>query len=212
MTVRAKKRPSPGGLSHAAIAAAALRVIDREGIDAFSTRKLGAALGVEAMAIYWYYPSKDALLDAVVEKLVEPLQIVVAEATADDWIAALRDLAHAYRKISHEHPKAFPLLATRRFASEGTYAFMEQLFELAQQARIPDQIAARFYRVVSSYCNGFALNELATLHGAAPATAALRKRFTRVSAVSKWLEAEHLDEMFEFGLELHLSALARESK
>ena len=210
MTVRAKKRPP--SLSADAIATAALRLIDREGLEKFSTRKLGAALGVEAMAIYWYYPSKDALLDAVVEKLVEPLQAVVAEATADDWIAALRDLAHAYRRIAHEHPKAFPLLATRRFASEGTYAFMEKLFELAEQARIPDRVAARFYRVVSSYCNGYALNELATLRGAAPATAALRKRFTRVSAVSKWLEAEHLDEMFEFGLELHLSALARESR
>ncbi len=212
MTVRAKKRPPAAGLSHDAIATAALRLIDRLGLEAFSTRKLGTALGVEAMAIYWYYPSKDALLDAFVEKLVEHLSAVVARATADDWIAAMRDLAHAYRRIAHDHPKAFPLLATRRFASEGTYAFMEQLFELAQVAQIPDAVTARFYRVVSSYCNGFALNELATLRGAAPSSAALRKRFTRVSAVAKWLEAEHLDEMFEFGLELQLAALARESR
>ena len=48
----------------------ALRLIEEEGLEGFSTRKLGRALGVEAMAIYWYYPSKEALLDAVVEALV----------------------------------------------------------------------------------------------------------------------------------------------
>jgi len=41
-------------------------LIEAEGIDEFSTRKLGRPRR-EAMAIYWYFPSKDALLDAVVE-------------------------------------------------------------------------------------------------------------------------------------------------
>ena len=209
-----KKRPPPAGLStglsHGAICTAALKLIDREGLEEFSTRKLGRALGVEAMAIYWYYPSKDALLDAVVDKLTEGL--IAALANQGDWIAVLRDVAHAYRQIAHDHPLAFPLLATRRFASERTYMFMEQLFELAQREGIDDKIAARFYRVVSSYCNGFALNELATLRGAAPSTAALRKRFSRVAEVSKWLEPRYLDEMFEFGLELHLTSLAQATK
>lgn len=211
MTVRAKKRTPPTGLSNETIATTALRLIDREGLDKFSTRMLGRALGCEAMAIYWYYPSKDALLDAVVDKLTEPLNAVVAR-DAGDWISVMRDLAHAYRKIAHDHPKAFTLLATRRFASEGTYAFMEQLFELARRAGIDDEVVARFYRMVSAYCNGFALNEIATLRGAQPHTAALRKKFARVATVSKWLEAPHLDEMFEFGLELQLAALAREAK
>jgi len=48
---KAKIQPE---LSHEAIRAAALRLIDDDGLDAFSTRKLGAALGCEAMAIYWY--------------------------------------------------------------------------------------------------------------------------------------------------------------
>jgi AcrR family transcriptional regulator len=208
MTVRAKKRPPE--LSQDTIRAAALALIDREGLDAFSTRKLGRALGCEAMAIYWYYPSKDALLDAVVDLLTENLAAAV---TSDgDWIDVMRAVAHAYRKIAHDHPNAFPLLATRRFASEGTYAFMEQLFALAERAKLEDKVVARYYRVVSAYCNGFALNELATLRGAQPRTAALRKKFARVAAVTQWLEADHLDEMFAFGLELQLAALAKESR
>lgn len=190
-------------LSHEAIRTGALRLIDEDGLEALSMRKLGAELGCEGMALYYYYPSKDALLDAVVDKLMEGVGTAIAR-EATDWVAALREVAKAYRRVAREHPKAFPLLATRRFASEDTYAFLEQLFELARSNGIDDRTTARFYRVVSSYCNGFALSELAT-----PRTAKLRKRYARVSAVSAWLAPEHLDDIFEFGLELQLDALRR---
>lgn len=90
---------------------------------------------------------------------------------------------------------------------EDTYAFLDQLFELARSQGIDDRVSARFYRVVSSYCSGFALNELAT-----PRTARLPKRFARVAQVSTWLEPQHLDEIFSFGLELQLDALARATR
>jgi AcrR family transcriptional regulator len=202
MTKPARKRAPE--LSQQAIATAALRLIDKAGLAAFSTRKLGTALGCEAMAIYWYYPSKDALLDAVVDLLMADVAAMVDGER--DWIATLREVAHAYRRVAHDHPRAFPLLATRRFASEGTYRFLERLFELARAQGIADRVTARYYRVVSSYCNGFALNELAPV----TAPASLRRKFPRVDAVSAWLESEHLDDMFTFGLELQLSALVRE--
>jgi len=198
------KRPTVE-LSHDAICTAALTVIDDAGLAEFSTRKLGRVLGCEAMAIYWYYPSKDALLDAVVDRLMASVAAAVGGDPTRAFIAVLRDVAHAYRKIAHDHPQAFPLLATRRFASEGTYAFLEQLFVLARAQGIDDRVTARFYRIVSSFCSGFALNELATPRG----PAALRKRFPAVAEVSAWLEPEYLDEMFELGLELQLAALPR---
>ncbi len=204
-----KPNKKPAELSHDTIVTAALRLIDHAGLDEFSTRKLGRALGCEAMAIYWYYPSKDALLDAIVDKLMASVAAAVVATETSDWIGVLREVAHAYRRIAHDHPKAFPLLATRRFASEATYAFLEQLFELARLQGIDDRVTARFYRVVSSYCSGFALNELAAPRGPQdPRTATLRKRFARVAAVSTWLEPQYLDEMFSFGLELQLAALA----
>jgi AcrR family transcriptional regulator len=161
------------------------------------------------MAIYWYYDSKDALLDAIVDKLMSGVGALIAEQGTDDWIGTMRTLAYAYRQVAHDHPKAFPLLATRRFASEGTFAFLDRLFELARDQGIDDKLTARFYRVISSYCSGFALSELAGPRGPQdPRTAALRKRFPRAAAVSEWLEPRRLDEIFEFGLELQLAALA----
>lgn len=203
MTVR--KPRAPAELSAEAIRTTALALIDRDGLAAFSTRKLGLALGCEAMAIYWYFASKDALLDAVVDELMTSVVVDPGH----DWIDVLRAVAHAYRRIAHAHPHAFPLLATRRFSSAGTFAFLEQLFELARQQGIDDAVTARFYRVVSSYCSGFALNELATSR---PGTAALRKKFARVTAVSAWLEPQHLDDIFGFGLEVQLAALAKETR
>jgi AcrR family transcriptional regulator len=204
---RAKRKAEPAGLSHESIRTAALALIDRSGLDDFSTRKLGRELGCEAMAIYWYFKSKDELLDAVVDQMMQPVGAVVIAPPSTDWIEILRGVAHAYRRIALEHPRAFPLLATRRLTSESSYAFMERLFELGQTLGIPDKVCARFYRAVASYVNGFALNELATLYGPKP-SAALRRKYTRVAAVHEFLEPQYLDELFEQGLELHLDALA----
>jgi AcrR family transcriptional regulator len=189
------------------IRGAALELIDAEGLDGFSTRRLGAALGCEAMAIYWYYPSKEKLLDAVVDELVS--RIGAAPVPDGDWLDALRKLAHAYRMLAHQHPNAFPLLAARRFATEGTFRFLEGLFELAHREGLDDRTAARFFRLVSSYCSGAALDELAELRQRARPT---RAEFPRLAAASAWLEPEHFDDVFSFGLEVLLDALARAPK
>ena len=217
-TKRPSKRTSAGsGLTAERIRDEALKLIDAEGLESFSTRRLGAALGCEAMAIYWYYPSKDALLDAVVEALIARLPI--EPSSTGEWIDALRKLAHGYRRLAHQHPHAFPLLAMRRFATEGTWRFLESLFELARRGGLDDRTTARFFRLVSSYCSGIALNELAGLKdaerakhdpaGAATQTAAAEEAFPRLSAVAAWLEPSHYDEVFAFGLELLLEALER---
>lgn len=205
----AKRKPKSPTLTAERIREEALRLIDEEGLDAFSTRKLGAALGCEAMAIYWYYPSKDALLDAVVEAMVARLPMEPAD--EGDWIDALRKLAHAYRRLAHLHPKTFPLLATRRFATAGTYRFLEGLFELARGAGLDDRATASFYRIVSSYCSGIALNELAGWRDQEreDESAETRAAFPRVAAVWRWLEPPSYDETFEAGLELLLDAVAK---
>ncbi|NVB82639.1 MAG: TetR family transcriptional regulator [Kofleriaceae bacterium] len=201
-----RSKHAPRDLTAERIRDVALALIDRTGLDGFSTRKLGEALGCEAMAIYYYYPSKEALLDAVVDQMMAGVAAEVGTETAD-WVDAMRKVAHAYRNVARLHPKAFPLLATRRFASESTYAFLDELFALAKKQRITDRTVARFYRVVSSYCNGFALNELAQRRE--PTTASQRAKFARIAAVSAYLEPEHADDTFSFGLEVLLDALAQ---
>ena len=136
------------------------------------------------MAIYWYYPSKDALLDAVVDRLIEGSP--PSSPSERRLGRALRDVAHAYRADRARAPARVPAARDPTLLdARARYAFLETLFELARRQGIADRDAARFYRVVSSYCSGFALNELATLPGSAtPKMTALRTRFARVAAVS----------------------------
>lgn len=210
-----KKRGAQPNLSAERVRNTALELIEAEGLEQFSTRKLGRALGVEAMAIYWYYPSKEALLDAVVDLLFSKLDGPLPEGDEVDWIEALRRLAHGYRALAHEYPNAFPLLATRRFATEGTYAFLENLFTLARKQGLDDRTTARWYRLVSSYCSGVALNELAgrrEVELARTDVEELRARFPRLASVFAWLAPEHFDDVFVFGLEVLLEALAEDAQ
>ena len=188
-------------LTHARIRTTALALIDRGGLEAFSTRQLGEALGCEAMAIYYYYPTKDAILDGVVDELLADLTAAVDD-EGDDWVATLRAVAQAYRGIALAHPKAFVLLATRRFGSDAAFAFLDKLFALARTNGVADRTTATFYRVVSSYCSGFALNELAT-----PRASAKLRKYPTAAAVSRYLATEELDAMFARGLEIQLAAL-----
>lgn len=208
-----RKKGSPPNLSADKVRLTALRLIEEDGLEELSTRKLGRALGVEAMAIYWYYPSKEALLDAVVDLLIAKMDPRALLADGDDWMRVLRKLAHAYRALAHEYPKAFPLLAMRRFATESTYAFLEDLFAMARKEGLDDRTTARWFRLVASYCSGVALDELAGRReaegGGAPEE--IRARFPRLVAVSGWLAPSHYDEVFEFGLDVLLDALGAEA-
>ncbi|MDB4944362.1 MAG: Transcriptional regulator, TetR family [Labilithrix sp.] len=213
----ARRGASGSGLTAARIRDEALKLIDAEGLDSFSTRRLGAALGCEAMAIYWYYPSKEVLLDAVVEALITRLPL--DPAPDGDWIEALRKLARGYRALAHQHPHAFPLLAMRRFATEPTWRFLEGVFELAAQGGLDSETTARYFRLVASYCSGAALDELAGLREAERAkaapgealqqAAAAAEAFPNLSSVASYLEPAHYDDVFEFGLELLLGSLAQ---
>lgn len=206
-----KKKGAHPNLSAEKVRATALRLIEEDGLDELSTRKLGRALGVEAMAIYWYYPSKEALLDAVVDLLVSKMDPRAMDVQGE-WIDALRRLAHAYRALAHQYPKAFPLLATRRFATANTYGFLEKLFAVARDQGLDDKTTARWFRLVSSYCSGVALDELAGRQeaelGGPPED--LKNQFPRLVAVSGWLAPNHYDDVFEFGLQVLFDGLEAE--
>jgi AcrR family transcriptional regulator len=118
---RASDRGRYGRLSRERVLAAALELVDREGLSALSMRRLGAELGVEAMALYRYAASKDALLDGLVEALYLELEGRLAAEPATDaveggWRSGLHRVARATYEVCLAHPQAVPLLATRMLA------------------------------------------------------------------------------------------------
>src|SRR5436190_23282645 len=92
-------------LSRGRIAAAAMALVDREGLSALSTRRLGEELGCEAMSIYHHFPSKTHLMDALIDlSLAEAHVELLAEW---DWLERLRSCAHGFRGMALKHPKFF---------------------------------------------------------------------------------------------------------
>jgi len=206
----AARRPK---LSRDRLAAAALALIDRDGLEACSTRKLGAALGVEAMAIYHHFPSKERLLDAVAERLLAEIALPPPDG---DWIGWLRGAAHAYRAIAKRHPNAFVLLAMRRFATPSLFALLETYFGMLRRAGFDPATTARIFRTIGYFTNGAGLADVATQAAADdPQRRTPLDDFRdaaalpHVAAVAPHLRQEALDGIFFFGLELLLADFAR---
>jgi AcrR family transcriptional regulator len=109
--------PAPTKLSRELIVRTALGQIDRLGPQGLSMRSLAQELGVEAMSLYRYVHGKEDLLEGVVALLMSDLTSHLEEAEGEHWQAFLQMVAHAVRHIASEHPKAFPLVATRHPAA-----------------------------------------------------------------------------------------------
>jgi AcrR family transcriptional regulator len=161
-----------GGLDQRRIIEAAVRFIDENGLRMLTMQRLGAYLGVEGMALYRYVPGREALLDGVVESVVDELfsdPHVHLEAHAG-WVDYLQRLAHGLRRIALAHPEVFPLVATRPPAAPWvrpplrSLRWIESMLEVMTQAGFSDENAAAVYRAFSSFLLGYLLLEVSA-HG-----------------------------------------------
>ena len=172
-------------------------------------RKLGAALGVEAMSLYHHFPSKGHVLDAVAERLL--LEIELPQ--QGDWRARLAESARRYRGLALAHPRAFVLLTTRRAATERTLAFYERLFGISAEAGFDDVTIAHTFRLMGYYAGGAGLAEVASRGTGEDATPSPMERgpdanrFPLLAAAAPHLRAANLDAVFESGLALIMGAL-----
>ena len=155
----AERRP----LSSERVVAAALRLVDRRGLDALSMRRLGGALGVEAMSLYKHVPGKPALLDLLVERV---LSEVAPPPSGAPWERRIRHVAVELRRVSLAHPHVFPLLATRVPASPRALAPLEALLGALVEAGLDDARALRHFWTVIAWSTGALLAETAALTGA----------------------------------------------
>jgi len=146
-------------LSRERIALAAIELIDRDGLESLSMRRLGAALGVEAMSVYRHFPSKAALLDLVAETLLGELELPPPTA---EWRGAFRESARAYRALLLRHPNAIPLLATLQLTNAGATRAAGSIMALLRGIGLDAQAALSVFSSIVSYVVGFAFWETGT--------------------------------------------------
>jgi AcrR family transcriptional regulator len=167
MTSRIVGRPDgPAPLTRELVLRTSLAIIDRDGVDGLSMRRLGHTLGRDPMTFYRYAPSKAAVLDGVVELVLEQLEV---ETTDPDWAGQLRAVARAYRDLALTHPRVVPLLVTRPLSTPlglrplGTLRPLEAILELLTRAGFTDVDALHIYRSFIGFLHGHILDELQEL-------------------------------------------------
>ena len=160
-------------LTRERIVAAAVEFIDIHGLPGLTMRRLGNELGVEAMALYRYVPGKEELLDAVVETLVVRMEhdVDVLSSPRDGWQDFLIRLAHGVRRVALEHPRAFPLVASRPAEAPWlrpplrSLDWVETFLVGLLDEGFTDTAAVAAYRAYTSFLLGHLLLEVST-HGA----------------------------------------------
>jgi AcrR family transcriptional regulator len=150
-------------LNRSTILQAALRIVDRDGVDGLSMRRLSQAMGRDPVMLYRHVPNKAAVLDGVAENVLAELSV---DSTDPDWAAQLRAVAHDFRQLALAHPNAVPLLVTRPLAtplgqrSPGILRPLEDILSLLTAAGFTGEDALHIYRMLFGYLYGHVLNEL----------------------------------------------------
>ena len=119
-------RREPVGLSRARVCAEALALVDEEGLEALTMRRLGARLDCEAMSLYRHVKDKADLLDALHAAVLGDLQPETAvdqrtHKRQAEWRVLLGGLARALRSSLLRHPNVLPLFTTRQLSANTEY-------------------------------------------------------------------------------------------
>ncbi len=207
MPARAAKAP----LSRERIVAAALALVEREGLDALSMRKLGAALRVEAMSLYHFFPSKRHLVDALVDHAIASVEFAPERLKA---VERMRRLMRAYRAMAHRYGKLYPVIAVHRLNTPTGVRFIERALGIARDITGDDESAARSFRSLGYYLMGAALDE--TMGYAKGPSAAepvdaefIARECPLLARSARYFRREQWDKTFEQGMEEMLAGLTR---
>nr|WP_229840256.1 TetR/AcrR family transcriptional regulator [Streptomyces brasiliensis] len=127
----------PSGLDRNRITDATVRLLDTEGLDRFSMRRLAGELNVTAMSVYWYVDTKDDLLELALDAAYGELRLPDAEAGGGDWREQLRALAREYRGLLVRHPWLSPLAGRYLNIGPNSLTFSRWVQQVIRRTGLP---------------------------------------------------------------------------
>jgi AcrR family transcriptional regulator len=219
-TGRPRKR---GRLSRELVLSAALELVDQEGLDRLSMRRLASKLGVEAMALYRHAANKQELLGGLIDRVLSELR--VDPSAYEDWEEGLREGARDFRRVVLAHPNIFPLLITRPFSiplsrrPPTVLMQFETMLKVFEQAGFSPGEALVAYQILGGYLLGHLLIELRrVIEDPDEPEPALSlglyrlpaRQFPRVRQAAILLMDQDVEATFETGLETILDGLRRQ--
>lgn len=204
-------RPRYPRLTRARVIQGALELVERDGAEALTMRRLGDELGVHAMSLYNHVANRDAVLDGIGELLMSEIDL----SPDRGWQTVCRQFAAQLRAITLAHPNAFQLIGLRPLAGPAALAPVERLLEVLVADGASPELALGIYRAIASYARGYALAEVAGFTVDA-STATARRRLQDLDADEfpilrgqrRELSALEADDGFACGLDAMLTGFA----
>src|SRR6516164_11170737 len=143
-------------LSRDQVLRAAVALADQGGIAAVSMRKLGQALGVEAMSLYNHVANKNDLLDGMIDIVFSEIGLPAGDT---GWKQAMRQRAISAREVLGRHRWAIGLMESRRSPGPTTLRHHDAVLGCLRRAGFSVELTAHAYSLLDSYIYGFALQE-----------------------------------------------------
>jgi AcrR family transcriptional regulator len=179
-------------------------LVDREGLPALSTRRLGDELGCEAMSIYHHFPSKAHLMDALLDRFLSSVPIPAADAP---WQDRLRGLVAGMRQAAINRPEFFRYAGLHRLNTEGGLKMLNALLAIYFDAGFDTEGAARHFRLTSYYVIGGILDETSGYAKGPsavnpPSDEVVARDFPYVAKVGPYFQKGAYEKTFDIGFEL----------
>lgn len=149
---------SDDALTRDAITRAALELLDEVGLDAFSTRRLAAKLGVQSPALYWHFRNKQALVDAIGDEIVLARGMGAPEGH-ETWQQWITRRANNYRDELLAHRDGARVVSAKRAASPKVLEGFQREIDAMAGLGFSPGMAMNTIGVISHYVTGFVLDE-----------------------------------------------------
>jgi TetR/AcrR family tetracycline transcriptional repressor len=162
-------------LTREKILGAALEIVDEEGLDALTMRRLAADLGVNPMSIYHHLPGKSAVVSGLVGVVFSEIRVPPSEGLP--WQERVRTYARAYRNVVRSHPNlALRIVSDAATVSEAVLSGSEPLYGALEEAGLPPARIVQAADTVVDFVHGFALGEASNPSGEFDIGPELRRR------------------------------------
>jgi AcrR family transcriptional regulator len=210
--------PPRDPLSRERVLLAAVALADEHGLDWLSMRKLGDAVGVEAMSLYNHVASKDDLLDGMTDLVFAEIVLPVA---GRGWREAMRERAISVRAALRRHRWAIGLMESRTSPGPATLRHHDAVLGCLRAAGFSVELAAHAFSALDSYIYGFALQERNLPFDTPAESAAMARAMLEQFPVEAYphlaeITLEHVlqpgydyGDEYEYGLDLILDGLDR---
>lgn len=200
-------------MSRARILATALDLVDQDGLEALTMRRLADQLRVDPMSIYNHIDGKDALLDGLADALWDQVEPPRRDS---NWKEGFRSLAASLRSLAHAHPHAYALLFSRGVLPEPALCAFDASLAALERAGLDRQAAAEMLRTLLSYAVGYGMLELpaASVSGSTElerlvsiARSVPRDAPANLVEVARLMADCDMDFQFDLGLDLIITGL-----